>query len=122
EFLTDRGRNVTVVEESGCMGAHMAIPRRWRILHELRERGVCFITNARVESLENGKACFIDENRKMNEIKFDSVILAKGTVPNTDLYKELSDMGFDVHLLGDCRETAYIRGAIADGAFMGRKV
>ena len=40
EFLAERGREVTVLEESPVLAAEMALPRRWRILYTLREHGV----------------------------------------------------------------------------------
>ena len=48
EFLVERGRNVTVVEEGEKFALEMAHPRRWRVLYELRESGVELVPRADV--------------------------------------------------------------------------
>src|SRR5262249_60905401 len=48
EFLAERGREVSVLEEGPVIAREMAHPRRWRVLHELREAGVRLHTRARV--------------------------------------------------------------------------
>jgi 2,4-dienoyl-CoA reductase-like NADH-dependent reductase (Old Yellow Enzyme family) len=122
EFLIDRGRSVTVIDESRCLAIHMAIPRRWRVLHELRERGVTFLKKVKIEAIEKTQVVYVDKDESRKTVKYDSAIIAMGAVPDRDLYESLSGMGFDVQLLGDCREVNHIRGAIADGARMGRDV
>ena len=56
DFFSERNRSVTVLE-GGAMAPQMAIPRRWRVLHHLRERGVSLLGNVEVmEILADGVA------------------------------------------------------------------
>ncbi len=122
EFLTERGRHVTVMEESDCMAIHMSLPRRWRVLHALRESGVLLIVNAKVEAIEKKEVVYLTNEGNREAAKYDSVIIAMGAVPNRELSHRLSGMDFEVHLIGDCNEINYIMGAMADGARLGREI
>jgi NADPH-dependent 2,4-dienoyl-CoA reductase/sulfur reductase-like enzyme len=121
DFFSERGRIVTVLE-SGAMAPQMAIPRRWRVLHQLRERGVSLLGNVDVkEILANGVA-FTTRKGEEQTVESDAVILAVGTVPDHDLLDKVKAHCPEVHLLGDCREVGYIQGAMADGARIGRDI
>ena len=50
EFLLERGRRVTVIEESGKFGAELSVVRRWRVLHGLRQHGAVLVNNSRLLS------------------------------------------------------------------------
>ena len=54
EFLVERGRRVTVIEEGAFLAPEMAIPRRWRTLHVLRERGVELLVKTRLVAFDAG--------------------------------------------------------------------
>ena len=47
EFLMERDRKVTVLEEGDKLALEMAHPRRWRVLGDLRDHGVALVTGAR---------------------------------------------------------------------------
>lgn len=120
EFLAERGRQVSVLEETKWLAAEMAPPRRWRVLHHLRERGVALLTQVRVEAIREEGVIFTDADGESRTLEVDSVILATGVRENRELGEALAAMGCEVHLLGDCRGVAYIEGAILDGARIGR--
>jgi pyruvate/2-oxoglutarate dehydrogenase complex dihydrolipoamide dehydrogenase (E3) component len=46
EFLVDRGRQVTVLEEGPSLGRELSIVRRWRVLDGLRQHGAELLTQA----------------------------------------------------------------------------
>jgi 2,4-dienoyl-CoA reductase (NADPH2) len=122
DFFSERGRAVTVVEESDAIAPQMSIPRRWRVLHHLRERGVSFSAGVEIkEILEQGVA-FVTKEGDRKTAEADSVILAIGTVPDQDLFEKAKDLCPEIHLIGDCNEIGYIQGAMADGARIGRSV
>jgi len=122
DFFSERGRSVTVIEESGAIAPQMSIPRRWRVLHFLRERGVSLLKDVKVEEiLENGVA-IVEQEGNGKTIDVDAVILAVGTVPDQELFEKVKSVCPEVHLLGDCSEINYIQGAMADGARIGRQI
>jgi 2,4-dienoyl-CoA reductase (NADPH2) len=122
EFLSERGREVTILEESGTLAVEMALPRRWRALHSLRQRGVSLITGARVEQITDEG---IDYTRAQGErygLPADAVIVATGARPDRELAEALADLGPEVYRVGDCGGVGYIEGAILDAARVARSI
>ncbi len=122
EFLAERERSVTVIEEGEWLAPQMAIPRRWRSLHQLREHGVTMLTGVRVEEFVEGGVRIVTGDGERRTIEADHVILATGVVPDRRLADAIGTRGADMHLLGDCREICYLEGSIADGARSGRAI
>lgn len=121
EFLNERGREVTVLEEGSTLGKEMALPRRWRALYTLREHGVALLTDTQVEAIADAGVVYV-HNGARQTAPADSVILAAGTQDNRSLAESLSSLGTEVHLLGDCKGVGYIEGAIMDGARVARAI
>jgi pyruvate/2-oxoglutarate dehydrogenase complex dihydrolipoamide dehydrogenase (E3) component len=122
EFLCERGRRVTVVEESGCLAAEMAPPRRWRALYTLREHGVDLIENARVICIEESAVEIAEAEAEPRLIAADSVVIATGVKENRSLAKALAGVAEEIHELGDCGGVGYIKGAMLDAARVARQI
>jgi 2,4-dienoyl-CoA reductase (NADPH2) len=122
EFLSERGREVAVLEEGTTFAAQMAPPRRWRALHELRERGVDLRSQVRVEAIRDEGVTFLDEEEGRHTVAVDSVILAAGARDNRGLAEAIAGLGPEVHSIGDCDGVGYIEGAILDGARAARQI
>jgi 2,4-dienoyl-CoA reductase (NADPH2) len=122
EFLVKRGRHVTILEEGEWLAPQMAIPRRWRTLHELRERGAVLLSGVHLEAIVEKGVAMTTKDGDAQTIEADHVILAAGVVPNRDLYEAIRARDLEVHLLGDCSELSYIEGSILDGARIGRAI
>lgn len=122
EFLADRGREVRVIEEGPFFAAQMAPPRRWRVLHDVRERGVTLVANSRVLRIDERQVWVQSEGEEQRAIDADSVILTCGVRPDTNLADELRTLALDVQAIGDCSGVGYIEGAIREGNQVGRTV
>jgi len=114
DFLAERGRNVTVIEEGPKMAVEMAHPRRWRVLDDLRKSGVTLINDARVTRITESVVSYRTE-AGMSEVSADNVIVATGLEADTTLADSLRSAGFDPVVIGDAGGVGYIEGAIADG-------
>ena len=113
EFLTERGKRVTVIEPSNDLGPNLSIVRRSRVIHLLKSNGVNIIKNAKDIKISNSNVNFeLDGNAE--SIKADQVIIAMGTEPNTEFADELKENNFNVSMIGDCTSVGYIEGAISD--------
>ncbi|MBI4515443.1 MAG: FAD-dependent oxidoreductase [Deltaproteobacteria bacterium] len=121
EFLIERGRVVTVLEEQGTLATEMALPRRWRALYELRQHGATLLTGAAVEEITAAGVAY-RRGVERHTAAADNVIVATGVVENRGLADSLSGLGVEVHLLGDCRGVGYIDGAISDAARVARMI
>jgi 2,4-dienoyl-CoA reductase (NADPH2) len=121
EFLSERDRAVTVLEETATLAVEMALPRRWRVLHTLREHGVGLLPNARVEAITDAGVVY-SANGERSTLAVDSVILAVGAQPDRAVAEALAGCGADVHLIGDCQGVGYLEGALMDGARVARAI
>ncbi|MGH8485146.1 MAG: FAD-dependent oxidoreductase, partial [Pseudomonas sp.] len=115
EFLIERGRQVCVLESSSHLGRELAIVRRWRVLHGIREQGGQLLTGVSVTAIEGNRVCYQTADGESAEVRGDSVVLASGALPDTTLADALSSAGLKVVSIGDGQRVGYIEGAIAAG-------
>ena len=126
EFLAERGRTVTVLEDGEYLATEMAHPRRWRALHEARSHGVDFRTGTRLVGVTADVvvAATTDDDGNPVEERFaaDAVLLAGGVVPDPSLADAISAVldGVDVHVVGDAGSVGYIEGAVRSGHAVAR--
>jgi NADPH-dependent 2,4-dienoyl-CoA reductase/sulfur reductase-like enzyme len=121
EFLSERGRTVTVIEESPNLATEMALPRRWRALYALREHGVRLLSGAVVEAITDDGVLYL-QHGEQQIAPADHVIIATGVAENRGLADALGGCGAAIHLIGDCRGVGYIEGAIMDAARVARAI
>ena len=115
EFLVDRGREVTLLEAGPSFGAELAIVRRWRVLHDLREHGVELLAHAKVTSIERKRVVYDCGEERGLTVAMDSVVLAVGARPDHRLAKSLEAAGIPVLSVGDGASLGYIEGALKSG-------
>ena len=111
EYLVERGRKVTIIEPGPALGAELAIVRRARVLHMLREHDVSIYSNAPVEEITADAVRFHHEGEQKS-VSAPQVIIALGTEGDTRISDQLNDYSGQVHRIGDCQEISYIDGAI----------
>ena len=116
EFLAERGREVTVLEEGGHPGKGLFIVRRMRMLAELQEMGVAVIRNATDVAIGDHAVSYRNARGQRRSLATDHVIVAKGAEGDTVLAGELREAGFTVHTIGDCNGVSYIEGAMQAAA------
>jgi 2,4-dienoyl-CoA reductase-like NADH-dependent reductase (Old Yellow Enzyme family) len=121
EFLCERGRSVAVVDEGSVFGAEMAPPRRWRVLHELREHGVAMHPGVRTQRIDDAGVHLANSDGDGQVLPADAVVLAVGTVANPGLAESLGT-GREIHTLGDCNGVGYIEGALLDATRIARAI
>jgi NADPH-dependent 2,4-dienoyl-CoA reductase/sulfur reductase-like enzyme len=120
EFLAERGRQVTVIEEGEKFGVELSVVRRWRVLDDLRELGVVMINKARVGRIDKTSLQLVMEDGDV-DIDADTVILASGAQRNLSLVDELTEK-VETHVVGDCGGVGYIEGAMHSGNRVGRSI
>lgn len=113
EFLAERGRTVSVIEEAPRLGKGLTLVRRMRILSELTEHGVGLHGGATDVAISAGKVSFVDAAGNAQTVPADNVIVAKGAAGDLTLADSLKAAGFTVHAIGDATGVGYIEGAMA---------
>jgi 2,4-dienoyl-CoA reductase-like NADH-dependent reductase (Old Yellow Enzyme family)/thioredoxin reductase len=116
EFLSERGREVTVIDSSADAGKGLYLVRRMRLLEELKELGVTVIRRANDIAIEEGKVTYQNYRGQRRAIAADHVIVAQGAVGNVTLAEQLQAQGLQTHTIGDCNGVSYIEGAIEAAA------
>ncbi|SFP51960.1 2,4-dienoyl-CoA reductase (NADPH2) [Geopseudomonas sagittaria] len=115
EFLIERGREVCVLESGSHLGRELAIVRRWRVLHGIKQHGGQLLTSVQVSSIGRNKVSYVSAEGIAMQIAADSVVLASGAEPDDSLARSLAASGLPVSRIGDCDQLGYIEGAIASG-------
>tara|TARA_B110000003_G_scaffold91209_1_gene93435 strand:- start:1531 stop:2340 length:810 start_codon:yes stop_codon:yes gene_type:complete len=118
-FLSERKRQVTVVDNKSVMAPEMAHPRRWRTLHEITSSNVELYNDVEVVEInKNSVICL--KGMEEFEIFSDSVILAEGIEADKALNEKFADLEVETHVIGDAESIGYIEGAIRSGNKVGR--
>jgi 2,4-dienoyl-CoA reductase-like NADH-dependent reductase (Old Yellow Enzyme family)/NADPH-dependent 2,4-dienoyl-CoA reductase/sulfur reductase-like enzyme len=122
EFLVDRGRQVTVLEEGPSLGRELSIVRRWRVLDSLRQHGAALLTQVTVSEIGSKAVNYSTADGETRSLPADSVVLAIGARPDDRLAKELESVKVPVITAGDGAAIGYIEGALASGFAAGNRV
>jgi 2,4-dienoyl-CoA reductase (NADPH2) len=113
EYLVERGRKVTILEPGPSLGPELAIVRRARVLHMLREHGVNIQRGTRIDRIEADRVVYTQDQEEKS-LPCKQVIIAIGAEADDSLEQQLADGGSQVHRIGDCRDKSFIDGAILD--------
>lgn len=116
EFLAERGRKVTVIDEAKRAGKGLYLVRRMRLLEELDHLGVRIITNAQDVSIGDHAVLYTNYRGQQRSMSADHVIVAKGASGDESLAERFRKAGFITHAIGDCTGVSYIEGAIEAAA------
>jgi NADPH-dependent 2,4-dienoyl-CoA reductase/sulfur reductase-like enzyme len=122
EFLAERGRTVTVIDESETFGRGLTIVRRWRVLDELRKLGVTLLPGHGDIAITRDAVSGTGPSGVRGQCAADHVIVAKGAVGDLSLAQRLEAAGFAVHPIGDCNGVGYIDGAMRAAATLAARL
>lgn len=112
EFLHERGRKVTVVDDVPRFGGGLQLLRRMRLLQELAEHGVRLAPAAQGIAIGENAVSWTDSEGAPQQAACDTVIVAKGAHGDTALADELRAAGIAVEVIGDAGGVGYIEGAM----------
>lgn len=112
EFLHERGRTVTVIEEAPRLGKGLTLVRRMRILQELADHGVALCGGASEIAIGKSAVTFTGQDGAAKSVPADTVIVAKGATGDLSLAENLTAAGFVVTAIGDAGGVGYIEGAM----------
>ncbi|MFT4826681.1 MAG: 2,4-dienoyl-CoA reductase (NADPH2) [Halioglobus sp.] len=116
EFLAERGRKVTVVDDARRPGKGLYLVRRLRLLDELEHLGVVILNNASQINIGEQVVNYTNYRGQQRSVAADHVIVAKGATGDTALADQFKAAGLSTHAIGDATGVSYIEGAIEDAA------
>ncbi len=121
DYLSEKGKEVTIIEMLGKVGLDMERTIRWTLLKRLKTKNVKILTNTKAIAIEkDGVTVRYGESEK--KILAETIVLAVGMVPNGRLYEKLKDKFEDVYAVGDCVKPQRVRQAIATAFKTGIRV
>jgi NADPH-dependent 2,4-dienoyl-CoA reductase/sulfur reductase-like enzyme len=122
EFLTERGRKVTVVDDQPGFGRGLSVLRRMRLIPELEEHGVRLVQGARDIAIGKQAVTWANAEGEAQQAACDTVIVAKGATGDTSLADAIRAAGHEVQVIGDANGVSYIEGAMWGAAEAVRQI
>ncbi len=83
---------------------------------ELTKGGAEIITGVRVTSISGNKVNCVKDGKE-SSVEGDTIVLALGAKPETELYDDLRELVFALHLIGDAKEPRLIMHAVREGFY-----
>lgn len=111
EFLAERGRNVTLLEEGRQLGVPMAMPRRWTAVRHAGAAGVHLHRGATVLRITGTHVEFRIGDR-IRTTPADMVVVASEVSARAPLAEALVGTVSEIQVVGDAAKVDYIQGAI----------
>jgi 2,4-dienoyl-CoA reductase-like NADH-dependent reductase (Old Yellow Enzyme family)/thioredoxin reductase len=95
----------------------------FRLLEEMKKSGVQLIGQSDAVQIEQSRLVIRHlDNDKTSSLAVDTVVPARGFMPNPKLYDELSGRVKQVYRIGDSVHPGTILKAIAEGAYLARQI
>src|SRR3546814_11712958 len=121
EFLTERDRKVTIVDDDAFMGRGLPIMRRMWVSEELKDHGVPLELGVADLRIEESCVRFTTSVGAERTIPMDNVIIAKGDAGERRLADALLSAGLEVCVMGVDAEIGDIEGALRGGGEAGQE-
>ncbi len=115
DLASRQGHEVAVVEASAVFAPQIGLPGRWRLVHELRARGVRLLAQSMVRSIEPGHVLAVSDDAEV-VLEADVVLIASIIDAQAAAVAMLETAGVPVHAVGDCTGPGFIEGAMLDAA------
>ncbi len=115
EYLTKRGRKVTVVDSAKQPGESMVDALLGHLMAWFGRKGTAVINGVTELKILDDGVTFIDAKGKRTTLKADTIIPALPMVPDNSLAETLKGKVPEVIQVGDCKEPLLIADAIGTG-------
>jgi 2,4-dienoyl-CoA reductase-like NADH-dependent reductase (Old Yellow Enzyme family)/thioredoxin reductase len=116
-FLADKGKKVTLMRRGEEVATKMPWIPRMLLIGELFNKNVTILTGLRYVEINDRGVVITNKEGEMQLVEANTVVLAAGSTPNTELRDALERKCPELHLIGDCKEPRNIMSAIAEGFF-----
>ena len=122
EFLTKRGRKVTIVEPEKELGKWLYPERKIRLFYWFKKKGVELISGVKLEKITPEGLSIVTKDSKKQFLQVDKVLPAMPLAPNLELMNKLKGKVSVIYTVGDCTNPGIIPDAIAAGWEVGNKI
>ncbi|MDQ1333094.1 MAG: hypothetical protein QG552_44 [Thermodesulfobacteriota bacterium] len=120
--LSDNGRQVAIVEMLPKIGAQIESMTKKLLIQKLIDNNVAIRTGFRLGRVEDSGVVIVGEKGEEAFIAADAVVIAIGSRPDDRLYRQIKDLSYQIHQIGDCLEPRSAKSAIYEGGVLGRSI
>ncbi|MCK4827767.1 FAD-dependent oxidoreductase, partial [bacterium] len=122
EFLAAKGKKVSLIEMLN--GVALDAPDNVRIvlLENLEKMSVDMKTSTTLKAIDEREILVITNNREESIDGIDTVVLAVGSRPNSELFEKIKAEKAEVFIIGDSLEPRTALEAIHEGSKIARKL
>ena len=118
DLLAEKGKSVIVIEQLDSIGRGTPAIARKELVSRLCEKSVKILVSTRAIAI--GRAgVLVEHSGERSNISANSVIVASGYHPRTDLAENLDLLDMDFYVIGDCLQPRTIFEAIEEGYRIG---
>jgi len=119
EFLTSKGKEVSIIEMLPKIARDIGPTSRWSITMRIKRWGIKQFTSSKVISITDD-GVEIEREGKLEKIQGDTIVIAAGMEVSDDLFYDLKQKIPNIHKIGDCSQARRILEAIHEGYSIGK--
>ncbi len=120
-YLAQQGKQVLIIEELPSIALDVEQETKKALLEGLAENGVKSSCNSRLEEVTKD-GVIIYKDRKKQQIKGDTVVIALGFESRNGLVSEFEKLNIPVYTIGDCVKPRRVYDAMHEGFAAGYRV
>lgn len=113
--LVEQGKNVTIMRRGMELAAKVSSPIKVPLIRRLQFKGASVLTGIEYEEVTNAGVVVRTGAGERKMVEADTIVLAAGARPNTELLDSIKKKLSRIFLVGDCVEPRGIREAVDDG-------
>ncbi|MCF6148130.1 MAG: FAD-dependent oxidoreductase [Candidatus Kuenenia sp.] len=128
EYTSHGNRNITILEMKRKVGGGFGVSTRWIMLNELKDAGIHAETEVKVKKVVNShngyasNGVVYDKYGQEHFIKADTIIVAVGYRPNTELQNVVAEKFSECYCIGDCVKVRTALEAVHEGFQVALKI
>ncbi|MBE9470236.1 MAG: FAD-dependent oxidoreductase [Chloroflexi bacterium] len=122
EFLADKGKKVTLMRRGEDMATKLNPTSREHLLARLEAKGVTMLTGVQYQEITDEGVIITTRQAESQTVEADTIVLAAGSLPDTELHEALKGKVPELYPVGDCVEPRNIMSAVADGYLAALKI
>ncbi|MBW1855858.1 MAG: FAD-dependent oxidoreductase, partial [Deltaproteobacteria bacterium] len=115
-------KEVTIIEMLSELGMDMEPFDRYFFLERFAESGVKTLTNTKVEEITDQGVSVINSEGKKQDIEAASIVLAMGSMANSELWENLRNEMTEIYVIGDSRAPRKLYDAVHEGSHVAREI